>query len=268
MEVDSKNIQTYIGSLGYTKVDIPERDVTFLSFNTQLDILSGSNTRKAIALYIDKANLMANVGTEYLQTNFLLHSNNWIYNTKLDTVYLDNQADNLLNEDGWNYQNNVWINDEGKILTFSIIVDSDFEDRINAANTIANQLANHGIEVKVIEQSHDVFIKTIENKSYEVSILGIHTGYSPKITALFNDDNLANYNSESVNRIINDIKNTSDYNKQIENYNKLYDEYLKDFPYVFLYRNVKTVVYNQTLCGKISPNSYSIFYNIDKWYRQ
>lgn len=122
MEVDSKNIQTYIGSLGYTKVDIPERNVVFLSFNTDVDILSDSRTRKAIALYIDKANLMANIGNGYVQTNFLVPSNSWIYNTKLDTVYLENQADNLLTESGWVYQNNRWENAENKILTFSIIV--------------------------------------------------------------------------------------------------------------------------------------------------
>ena len=62
MEVDSKNIGTYIGSLGYTKVDIPTRDVTFLSFNTGYDVLSDGRTRKAISLYIDRANLIANLG--------------------------------------------------------------------------------------------------------------------------------------------------------------------------------------------------------------
>lgn len=122
MEVDSKNVQTYIGSLGYTKVDIPEREVTFLSFNTGVDILSDGRTRKAIALLIDRNNLMANIGNGYVQTNFLIPSNSWIYDTKLDTVYLENEAEKLLNESGWTYQNNRWENAEGKILTFSIIV--------------------------------------------------------------------------------------------------------------------------------------------------
>ena len=72
----------------------------------------------------------------------------------------------------------------------------------------------------------------------------------------------------SFDNILADIRITSDYNKQRENYNKLYDEYLNGFPYVFLYRSTSSVIYNQTLCGKISPNNYSIFYNIEKWYRQ
>lgn len=99
-------------------------------------------------------------------------------------------------------------------------------------------------------------------------ITGIHTGFSPKVTALFGGDNLSNYNSENLNNIINDIKISTDYTKQKENYSRLYDEYLENFPYIFLYRSTSSVVYNQTLCGKISPNSYSMFYNIEKWYRQ
>lgn len=268
MEVDSKNIQTYIGSLGYTKVDIPERDVTFLSFNTTVDVLSDARTRKAIALYIDRANLMANLGNGYLQTNFLIPSNSWIYNTKLDTIYLDNQADSLLVESGWVYQNNSWVNAANQVLTFSILVNQNYPDRVIAANVIAAQLANHGIEVIVQEETPDSFNNAFQNKTYEVMITGIHTAFSPKVTTLFGENNLANYSSENLTNIIYEIKNTTDYVKQKENYNQLYDEYLASFPYIFLYRNTGSVVYNQTLCGKISPNNYAIFYNIEKWYRQ
>ena len=268
MEVDSKNIQTYIGSLGYTKVDIPERNVTFLSFNTSFDILQDSKTRKAIALYIDKANVMANIGNGYMQANFLFPSSHWIYDTKLDTVYLENQADKLMTEAGWSYRNNRWTNKDGRILSFTIVVDSNYPDRVTAANVISEQLGNHGIEVMVREETKEGFANCFNNKEYEVLISGIHTGFSPKITALFDHDNISNYTSEELETIINDIKNCMDYSKQQENYGKLYDEYLNSFPYIFLYRNTSSVVYNQTLCGKISPNSYSMFYNIEKWYRQ
>ncbi len=267
MEVSSKNIQTYIGSLGYTKVDIPDRDVVFLSFNTGVDVLSDSRTRKAIALYIDKANLMANIGGGYLQTNFLFPSNSWIYNTKLDTVYLENQADQLLLDSGWVYQNNRW-EQNGKVLTFSIAVDANYQDRLTAAKVIANQLANHGIQVSVQEQTHDGFADIFNNKRYQVLIGGIHTSFSPNVTSLFSSDNLANYYNENLDNIMNDIKISTEYGKQMDNYNRLYDEYLNGFPYIFLYRSTDSVVYNQTLCGKISPNSYSMFYNIEKWYRQ
>jgi len=96
----------------------------------------------------------------------------------------------------------------------------------------------------------------------------MQTGYSPKITTLFSEGNVANYYSDNLSAIINDIRKTTNYNIQQENYIKLYDEYIKDFPYIFIYRETDSIIYNQTLCGKITPNAYSIFYNIDKWYRQ
>ena len=203
-----------------------------------------------------------------MQTNFILHSNNWIYDNKLDTFYLSDQADNLLIEAGWNYVNNRWIDSLGRVLSFSITVDSGKEDRVIAGNVIASQLANHGISVFVKEEANNNFVNDFNNRNYEVMIIGLQTGFSPRVNALFDEGNLANYSNENVKAILNDIKNTSDYIIQKENYSKLYDEYINDFPYIFLYRSTSSVVYNQTLCGKISPNSYSIFYNIEKWYRQ
>jgi ABC-type transport system substrate-binding protein len=96
----------------------------------------------------------------------------------------------------------------------------------------------------------------------------MQTNFSPKISTLFGDNNIANYNNEEMFKILNDISSTSSYSNQINNYDNLYDRYLEDMPYIFLYRATDSVVYNQTLCGKISPNAYSIFYNVEKWYRQ
>jgi ABC-type transport system substrate-binding protein len=221
-----------------------------------------------LALYIDKTNIIANLGNGYTESNFLLSSKNWIYHSKLDYSANYEEADRLLTEAGWSYLNNQWINGEGKVLTFSIKVDSSKSDRVVAANVIANQLANHGIDVNVIEENSNSYISDFNSRNYETMIAGYKNGYSPKITDLFGDANLANYSNDTVSELINNIKITSNYNEQQEYYSKLYDEYLNDFPYIFLYRETDSIVYNQTLCGKITPNAYSIFYNIEKWYRQ
>ena len=144
----------------------------------------------------------------------------------------------------------------------------NYPARITAANVIAAHLANHGIEVSVQEKTHDEFAYAFNNREYEVLIAGIHTGFSPKVSALFENGNVANYYNDNLNIIMEEIRNNTDYAKQKEIYNRLYDEYLNGFPYIFLFRNIGSVVYNQTLCGKISPNAYSMFYNIEKWYRQ
>lgn len=252
---------------GYNKIDYPDRTVSFLCFNTQNEMVSDPATRKAIALLLDKNNILANLGSGYTVTNFVYPDNNWAFDSKLKLEYNSEQADELLKKAGWNYTNNTWVKN-GKVLDFSIKVNGNQRDRVAAAGIVSEQLRNHGIQVSVQEITNESYVNDLNNRNYQAILTGMKTGYSPKITSLFAENNIANYSNENISKIITDIKNTTDYNVQKENYNKLYDQYLNDFPYIFLYRETDSVVYNQTLCGKISPNSYSIFYNIDKWYRQ
>lgn len=171
MDVTVNDIQSYIGSLGYTKIEVPQRDVTFLSFNTQHELFLDSRTRKAIALYLDKNNILANLGSGYMISNFLIFSNSWIYDTRLDISTSFEEADNLLTQAGWSYQNNKWVNSLGKVLEFSITVDNSKPDRVVAAQVIANQLANHGISVTVKDENNNTFSNDFNNKNYETMIL-------------------------------------------------------------------------------------------------
>ena len=98
MDISINNVEQYIGTLGYTKFDYPDREVNFLSINTQNPLLSDSRTRKAIALYLDKSNILANLGSGYMIANFLYPSNTWIYDTRLDIATDSEQADRLLTE--------------------------------------------------------------------------------------------------------------------------------------------------------------------------
>lgn len=270
MDVSVNDVSKYIGTLGYNKIDIPTREISFLTFNEANDLFADSRTRKAIAIYLDKNNLIANLGSGYMQTNFIFSGSNWIYDNKLDTVYLNDSlaADILMNEAGWSLQNNRWVRGDGRVLSFTITVDATKMDRLIAARVIAAQLGNHGIEVFVKEDDNVAFENDFNNRNYEALVIGMQTGYSPRLAGLFNEGNIANYYNPEMIELLNTISSTNDYNVQKENYNKLYDIYLNDFPYIFLYRNTDSVIYNQTLCGRISPNDYSMFYNIEKWYRQ
>lgn len=97
---------------------------------------------------------------------------------------------------------------------------------------------------------------------------GLETEVSPKLSSLFGNGNIANYSNDKINEILNVVKNKLDDNILIENYNSLYDIYLEDMPYIFLYRETDYMIYNQTLCGTLKPSAFSIFHNIDKWYRK
>lgn len=267
MDININNVSDYVGTLGYSTANYDDRNVSFLAFNTQSENVSEPAVRKAINLFLDKNNIVANLGSGYGIANFLFSSSNWMYDSKLDVSYNSEEAISLLTNAGWIYTNNTWVK-SGKTLSFEIVVDTNNAQRVTAARLIAEQLANSGIQVYVNEVSSSSYNNYLANKNYDAILSGITTSYSPKLTTLYYGNNLANYSNDTVNEILGNAKNINDYNELREKYLEVYDHIVNDVPYIFLYRETDSVIYNQSLCGTIKPNSYSIFYNIDKWYRQ
>ena len=76
------------------------------------------------------------------------------------------------------------------------------------------------------------------------------------------------YANEEISNLMNEAKNTNDENILYNNYNRIYDIYLEEAPYVGLYRETQSILYNNGFIGNIIPNSFNIFYTINQWYRQ
>ena len=80
--------------------------------------------------------------------------------------------------------------------------------------------------------------------------------------------NHPNYYNSEISEIMQIISNTRNENVLYENYNRLFDIYLEDVPYIGLYRDTDLIVYHQSLVGNIKANAFNVYHNIDKWYRQ
>lgn len=268
IDVKVTNIENYIGSLGYKKIEYLTRNVNFLAFNTtKNDILSDNKVRRAINYMLDRNNIISNIGAGFCVSQFVLPQTHWLYDNKLEINYNAEQAKTLLEESGYIYTNNTWVKN-GKVLEFTITVPSNRTDRVQVANNIVTQLNNHGVKVNINLVSNEVYQNYLNNKNYDVILCGFETEFSPKISTLFGNGNIANYNNEKINEILDIVKNSIDDNILKEKYNYLYDMYLEDMPYIFLYRETDYMIYNQTLCGTLNPSAFSIFHNIEKWYRK
>ena len=272
VDVKISNVEEYIGSIGYKKLEYKSRDYDFLALNNQNIALADPLVRKAISKVIDKNNIVAScLGSGYVSSNFSLDMGNWLYTKDLSVTPNLEEANQILIQDGWEYKNNKWRrNIEGRIveLSFAISVNSDNKQRLAVAENIKNQLANFGISSYIRHLNNDAYYRTIENKEYDIIVTGITCGYSPSLNTFFGENNLANYNNDEVSQVMNIISNTTDDNTLYDNYNKLYDIYLEEAPYIGLYRNTAMVVFNQSLVGNIKANRFNLYYNIEKWYRQ
>ncbi len=272
VDVKSKNVEELIGSIGYKKIEYKSRDYNFLALNTQNEVLSSSAVRKAISKIIDKNNIVAScLGSGYVASNFSLDMGNWLYTRDLSIEVNTDEASQILQNDGWEYKNNRWtkkIDKRTVDLAFSITVNGSDETKVSVAENIKNQLTNMGINVTIRQVNREAYFASLESKNFDVILTGITCGYSPSLKTFFGANNLANYAKNEVAEIMNVVSNTSDENQLYENYNKLYDIYLEEVPYIGLYRNTDVVIYNQSLVGNIKANAFNLYYNIEKWYRQ
>lgn len=272
LTVKINDIENYIGNLGYNKIEYKERDYDFITLNTANGIMSNQAVRKAISLAIDKNALVANcLGKGYTPSNFSLDMGNWLYTKDLNVSIDTEAAAQILNNDGWERTSNSWqrrTEDGIERLEFSLTVNTNNSARVAVAENIRDQLAGFAIPVTINYLSPENYNEVIANRNFDAAIIGIKLGYSPNLNTFFGDGNLANYSNDEVRELMSVISNTTDENVLYEKYNRLYDIYLEEAPYIGLYRNTNTIVYNQGLVGNITANSFNIFHNIEKWYRR
>lgn len=268
----NNDVEPYIGTLGYNKIEYKNRNYDFLTINTQQEILSDPTVRKAMSLALDKNNIISTcLGPGYTPSNFSLDMGCWLYTRDLNTSIDTEQAAQLLHQSGWERTAGNWIKrteDGIKKLEFSLSVNSNNQARVLVAENIQNQFASFGVPISINYLSQDAYNNALENRSYDMIITGIQTSFSPSLKTFFGNGNMANYINNEVTEIMNTIDNTSDENVLYEKYSRLYDIYLDEVPYIGLYRETDVIVYNQGLVGNITANAFNIYFNIEKWYRQ
>lgn len=270
--VKNSNIEQYIGTLGYNKLEYKARDYDFISLNTASNILSSQAVRKALSYIIDRNSLVAScLGTGYTPSNFSLDMGNWLYTKDLNISADTEMAKQILMVDGWTQNKNIWqkkINGKTVTLQLTLTVNENNSNRVAVAENIETQLESFGIPITIRRLSAENYSNVLNNRDYEMIIAGIETSFSPSLKTFFGEGNLANYYNQEVLEIMNEVKNTTEDSVLYEKYSRLYDIYLEEVPYIGLYRNTVYVIYNQNLVANLKPNVFNIYHNIDKWYRQ
>lgn len=206
-----------------------------------------------------------------MASNFSLDMGNWLYTKDLSVQTNTDEAKQILTQNGWEYKSNKWrkkVDGKNVELSFSLAVNGNQPKRLAVAENIKNQLANVGIAVYIKQLNNETYRATLNNKNFDMILTGIECGYSPSLNTFFGNGNIANFSNSEVTEIMNQIANTTDENALYENYNKLYDIYLQEVPYIGLYRDTDMVIYNQSLVGNIKANAFNLYHNIEKWYRQ
>lgn len=267
------NFTNYVGTIGFNEKDYAGREFDFLSFNCKDTILSNKEVRQAINYAIDKENIISAVfNNQYLKANYPLDYGNFLYTVDDNSSgYNAEQAKTILENAGWTYTNNRWtknISGTNQRLKLTLSVQSSNATRMQVAEVIKEQLSSIGIEVTIKKISDDAYNNSIQNKDYQMILTGVFNSYSPDLSYYFGSGNVCNYENNDITALINTAENITDTYQLKEKYQKIYNIYQTEVPFVGLYRNKEIVITSQNLVGDVKPNNYYLYYNISEWYRK
>ena len=266
----NKDYQNYIGTIGYNVTEIEGRNFVFLALNTQSSILSDSNVRKAIRASINKDNIVSNIyENTYLSANFPLNTTSYLIEESEENYYNVEETGNLLRASDWNLRNGVWrktINGRTTNLELNLVVNSSDENRVAIANYLKEQLAEQGIVINIIQANNSNYNDYLENKNYDLILCEATSSISPDLTTYFGNNNLANFSNSEVSEIMQYIDNITNEDELKSNYQKLYEIYNNEVPYIGIARNKIYVISSTYLVGEINSRWYNLFFNIKDWY--
>lgn len=256
-----ENYTDYVGTLGYNKRDIKERDYDFLALNCNDRILSDANVRKAISYAINKSDIVSSVyGSARVVSESPLDYGSYLHDENTKDSFNQDEAKRKLQDGGWQYKSGSWtkyINGRQERLSINLSVNED-EGRKKVANIIKEQLGNIGIGVNVIQISNARYSEILSNKGYQMIISGITNSIDPDLSYFYGSGNLANYENSDIQSKLSDLNNYKDIEKQA----------LEDSPYIGLYRNKSELILNANMGGNFAPTFFNIYNNFEQWYRQ
>lgn len=272
LATNNNNFSDYIGTIGYNTKETRSREHNYLALNTASQNLSDINVRKAIAAMIDKTNIIANIyGAKYYVASFPLEYGSYLYSgTNSSVQYNIEQGRQNLSDAGWVFRNQSWqktVNYRTTRLALNFVVKASNGAQVQTAENIATQLEAQGIQINLIRASDEQYKNYKQNKNYDIILCSTYLPITPDLSSFFWEGNLANYTTDELNQILNEVKNNTDENSLKEKYSRLEQIYNTEVPYISLNNGKLNVLYNSNLVGDVAPTWFNIFYNIEGWYK-
>ncbi len=241
-----------VESIQCSKIKYIGRKINYIGFNTEDKITKDKNLRIAISKLINKEHIIEKAyNNNYIESQFPLDFGSYIYNKRMNLVeYNEEEGKKILKKSNYKKQ------------LITLLVNKENKNMVAAGKLIKDQLESNGIQIKLMQKSKKEYEKRLERKKYQIALMENTYGYSPSLEKYFGKNNIFNYIDK---KNISNLEKIKDDENLINN---IVNKYTSDIPFISLYYNTETILYSKNLKGKITPNSYNIFYSIEDWYRE
>ncbi len=250
---------------------------TVLFLNNSQPPFDNRVLRQAVALSINMDDVIRDLlGGRAVRADSPMIPGTWAYNPQLEPQTHDpDTASKLLDSAGWKMTESGMRQKDGEELRVDLKTDKD-PLRRDLAEEIASQLEKVGIKVTVTSEGSDLVRESLTLHQYQASIFGLDPGPDPDPYPVWHSSqveqpdagNLAGYQSEDADRVIEEARQTTDLDKRQALYYTFQQKFLEDVPSVLLYYPVFTYfvaeeVQNLELGTLFQPSSR--FANVIEW---
>ncbi len=240
---NNTNYMDYIGNIGYKKHIICGREFTFIQFNPKNKIIEKSEIVQALQYLINKKEIINKLyNSLFIEAEFPLRYGSYLYNNEIENDYNINKAQQILIENGWDYNGKKWTKN-GQLLRLDIVTD---DNKKEIANVIKEDIEKFGMELNVIVKGNPQ--EYFDNTNCAMIIQEKTVSIKPLI------EEYLDFSPEKVETLE-------------ETYKKWYEQFKQKPTFIGICYDSVILLYSDNLRGDFNGNWYNVFYNIDTWYK-
>jgi len=249
----------------------------FIGYNETNPLFADKKVRQALSYAVNINEIINGTRRQGLAKiitgPFLTES--WAYDTKVRGYgYNPEKALKLLAEEGWKREKDGFLYKNGKKFAFTLLVSQGYNEVLQTATIIQQQLAKLGIEAEVRVLAFNVLWgEYVDKQKFDAVltawIITIDPDYNYNIwhsaTAGNSEFNIVSYKNPEVDRLFEQGRITCNKNKRTAIYHKIHELIAEDCPYTFLYEWETLEAASKRFHG-MAPGPAGIWYNFTKWY--
>lgn len=269
------------GYEGYNEEQVhnfTSNQLEFLAFNFELDHIVSDNPdiRKIIEAVISKDQVIEDVYFGLAtKAKTPISPEHWLYKESLDSedeALAEEEVQNVLKESGFEFgEDGLWVDENGEPLGFSILVNDNHLPRVLAAELIQEQLRLSGFDVSLEKDSFTNIQQRLEAGDFEVYFGAWELAFLPDLSFAFHSDytgrsNFMNYINPELDNVLEEAFRAPTQEEKKAHYDTLQRTIAIERPIISLYFLQETYFSSDRLQGKLAPEAYNIFANMEEWF--
>ena len=249
-------------------IPVVSGEMEYLGFNCKNSFLSDGNIRRAIAGAINQDRIINDDYSGNAVVSDSIYYPGFLGSDVNDGVKFEPKtSSDILVENGYRDvdEDGVLENEEGEDIILKIIVNSNNNNRTEAAHSIAEDLSAIGIDVDVAELSKEEYQAALRTGDYGLYLAGINVDKQFNLTELYTSANYGGFKGDKILELTKELEKTYTADEYKRIFASLKGELYKEMPYYAICYKTYSFLAVNSLDTKVQPQFYNPYRGLEQW---